>query len=132
MTADYTEPDLFAAALRGAAARTGPFRLAVLWVHAEGRPHAYSAVADTLSDDALVAEVLGSRAAAPTAPPPRAPEALSRKRHRSVILGFTGQAPDTRWLGHKEISEGVLAALRDPLDRRLHVVGRVRPWEDRP
>ncbi|MFD9574146.1 hypothetical protein ACFWBI_30490 [Streptomyces sp. NPDC059982] len=57
---------------------------------------------------------------------------LSRTRHRSVILGFTGHGSDTRWLNHEEISEGVLAALRSPQDGGLHVVGRVRPWEDRP
>lgn len=132
VSADYTEPIRFAAALRDTAARTGPFRQAVLWVHAEGRPHAYAAVADTLTDNALVVEVLGSSAAAPTAPAPRPPKALSRTRHRSVILGFTGHGSDTRWLGHEEISEGVLTALRSPEDSGLHVVGRVRPWEDRP
>ncbi|MFD9574541.1 hypothetical protein ACFWBI_32560 [Streptomyces sp. NPDC059982] len=132
VSADYTEPIRFAAALRDAAARTGPFRQAILWIHAGGRPHAYAAVADTLTDDALVVDVLGSRAAAPTGPPPRPPTGLSRTRHRSVILGFTGHGSDTRWLNHEEISEGVLAALRSSQDGGLHVVGRVRPWEDRP
>ncbi|MFI5828404.1 hypothetical protein ACIA6C_14190 [Streptomyces sp. NPDC051578] len=132
VSGDYTEPVRFTEVLRDAAARTGPFGQAVLWVHAEGRPHAYAAVADTLADDALVVEVLGSRAAAPTAPAPRPPEALSRTRHRGVVLGFTGHGPNTRWLDHGEISAGVLAALRAPKDRGLHVIGRVRPWEDRP
>ncbi|MER5776801.1 hypothetical protein ABT144_21380 [Streptomyces sp. NPDC002039] len=132
VNADYTEPIQFAAALRAAAARTGPFQQAILWIHAEGRPHAYAAVADTLATNPLVVEVLGSRAAAPATPAPRPPKALSRTRHRSVILGFTGPGSDTRWLAHEEISEGVLAALRSPQDSGLHVVGRVRPWEDRP
>ncbi|ATZ29678.1 hypothetical protein ACFZBM_38250 [Streptomyces lavendulae] len=131
--ADYTEPERFARTLRRAAARTGPFRQAVLWVHAEGRPHAYAAVADTLAQDASVIEVVGSGALAPTAPPPRPPEAFDRRtRHRTVVLGFTGDGPHTRWLDHGEIGTGVLAALRAPEGDRLRVVGRVRPWEDRP
>lgn len=132
VSADYTEPARFARALRRTAARTGPFRQAVLWVHAQGRPHAYAAVADTLAQDASVIEVVGSGALAPTAPPPRPPEALGRTRHRVVVLGFTGTGPHTRWLDHGEISEGVLAALRAPEDDRPRVVGRVRPWEHRP
>ncbi|MFJ8211226.1 hypothetical protein [Streptomyces sp. NPDC096033] len=132
VSADYTEPVRFADALRGAAARTGRFRLAVLWVHAGGRPHAYAAVADTLAD-ATVVEVLGSGAAAPSAPVPRPPDALERTRHRPVVLGFTGPGRDTRWLSHEEIGDGVSAALRARRgDEPYTVVGRVRPWEDRP
>lgn len=133
VSADYTEPERFARMLRRAAARTGPFRQAVLWVHAEGRTHAYAAVADTLARDASVIEVLGSGALAPAAPAPRPPEAFGpRTRHRTVVLGFTGDGPQTRWLDHGEIGTGVLAALRAPEGDRLRVVGRVRPWEDRP
>ncbi|GLX40788.1 Rossmann-fold NAD(P)-binding domain-containing protein [Streptomyces lavendulae] len=133
VSADYTEPERFARTLRRAAARTGPFRQAVLWVHAEGRPHAYAAVADTLTQDASVIEVVGSGALAPTAPAPRPPEAFGPHiRHRTVVLGFTGDGPHTRWLDHGEIGTGVLAALRAPEGDRLRVVGRVRPWEDRP
>ncbi|RPF25553.1 hypothetical protein EDD96_7075 [Streptomyces sp. Ag109_G2-6] len=133
VSADYTDPLGFAAALRRVAARTGPFRQAVLWVHAHGRPHAYAAVAAALADGASVLEVLGSAAAAPTAPAPRPPEALGRARHRAVVLGFTGPGAHTRWLDHGEISGGVLAALRTPQsDDGPYVVGRVRPWEDRP
>ncbi|MEU3404579.1 hypothetical protein ABZ766_11600 [Streptomyces sp. NPDC006670] len=132
VAADYTEPLRFAAALRRVAARTGPFRQAVLWVHAHGRPHAYAAVAATLAQGASVFDVLGSGAAAPTAPAPRRPEALGRARYHPVVLGFTGQGAHTRWLNHGEISGGVLAALRAPAGAGPYVVGRVRPWEDRP
>ncbi|MFF2193520.1 hypothetical protein [Streptomyces sp. NPDC058157] len=132
VAADYTRPLPFAAALRRVAARTGPFRQAVLWVHAHGRPHAYAAVADTLAEGASVLEVLGSGAAAPTAPAPSRPGALVRARYHAVVLGFTGREPHTRWLDHGEISAGVLAALRAPAGDGPYVVGRVRPWEDRP
>ncbi|MFG2668268.1 hypothetical protein ACGFY6_29040 [Streptomyces sp. NPDC048387] len=136
VSADYTEPVPFAEALRRTVARTGPFRQAVLWVHAQGRPQAYAAVAGTLADDALVIEVLGSGAAAPSAPEPHPPEPLGRFAYRSVVLGWQGAGPNTRWLDHAEISSGVLAALRASRDGRPdagpHVVGRVRPWTDRP
>ncbi|MEU3315390.1 hypothetical protein AB0940_21490 [Streptomyces sp. NPDC006656] len=108
-------------------------------MHAQGRPQACAAVSGTLADDALVVEVLGSGAAAPStpsAPEPHPPEPLGRFAYRSVVLGWQGAGPNTRWLDHAEISSGVLAALRASRDGRPdagpHVVGRLRPWTDRP
>lgn len=130
VSADYADARRFAETLGQVVARTGPFHLALLWVHTESRRHAYTAVA--LARGALVVEVLGSGAAAPTARPPRPPRALRHVRHRAVVLGFTGEGPRTRRLDHGRISDGVLAALRAPEGEHLHLVGRVRPWEHRP
>ncbi|MFF4329104.1 hypothetical protein ACFYZT_21680 [Streptomyces sp. NPDC001591] len=102
VSADYTEPVPFAETLRRTVARTGPFRQVVLWVHAQGRPQAYAAVAGTLADDAQVVEVLGSGAAAPSAPQLHPPGALGRFAYRSVVLGWQGAGPNTRWLDRRD------------------------------
>ncbi|MEU1476216.1 hypothetical protein [Streptomyces sp. NPDC005760] len=128
---DYTDPAALKDALFKAVRDTGRFRLAVLWVHTPAQASAYGVIAQALTDDALVVEVLGSAAAAPSAPPATAPAPFHGHRYRRVVLGFAdGDDGTTRWLSHREISEGVTAALRTPED--LRIIGRVRPWTDRP
>ncbi|MFF0739618.1 hypothetical protein ACFYVL_04375 [Streptomyces sp. NPDC004111] len=149
-------------ALRGAARPTGPFGLAVLWVRTPHRPDVHRAVAGVLAADARVVEVVGSAAADPAGPAPETPEPFRNRPYRRVVLGFTDRdrsgpgagsgAGGTRWLTHREICEGVLAALRGPegpctAGRKpdapcaghepfgsceTYLVGRVRPWSDRP
>lgn len=49
---------------------------------------------------------------------------------RPIILGFVREGAHSRWLEHKEISSGVIAAMAE--DKTLHVIGETRPWKDRP
>jgi len=131
MPVDYTDPAALTDALRRTVRDTGRFRLAVLWVHTPSQAAAYGVIAETLTDDALVVEVLGSAAAAPSAPPATAPAPFRGHRYRRVVLGFAdGGDGTTRWLSHREISKGVTTAVRTPGDFRI--IGRIRPWSDRP
>ncbi|WP_375388078.1 hypothetical protein [uncultured Amnibacterium sp.] len=69
-----------------------------------------------------------SAASAPDADPAwaRAAEAVGAVR---VLLGWAGPDGGARWHTPEEIAPAVLAALADGAPR---VVGRVRPWSDRP
>jgi nucleoside-diphosphate-sugar epimerase len=46
-----------------------------------------------------------------------------------LVLGWHGAGVDARWHGPDEVSRAALQALDDGIER---VVGRVRPWRDRP
>lgn len=128
--ADYTDPGGLEEALRRAVRETGPFGVAVLWVRTAARQAAHEAVGRVLAPGALVVDIMGSAAADPSRAPEPVPGPFRAHPYRQVILGFTDDAAGTRWLDHAEICQGVLAAARAP--ERTHVVGRVRPWSDRP
>lgn len=48
----------------------------------------------------------------------------------AAAFGGRGEKPTERWLTHREISQGILDALRG--DVMTHTVGRTRPWKERP
>ncbi|MFJ4922210.1 hypothetical protein [Streptomyces sp. NPDC088725] len=139
LPADYSDPGGFRSALEQAVGEVGRFQLAVLWVHTPSRDDALPVVAGALTEDAVVVDVRGSVVADPTRNKPLPPSALaaSPRDYRPVVLGFTDGPAGPRWLTHHEISDGVLSAARAPAasaapDEHGWVVGRVRPWHDRP
>lgn len=134
VVADYAEPDDLRVKLRRLSEERGQFGLAVRWVHPPHRDSVHSVLAEVLPAHAAVLDVLGSGAADParsaeSEEPPEVLRSLSL-RYGRVVLGFADGPAGTRWLTHDEISAGVLTAVRD--FRETSVVGRVRPWSDRP
>ncbi len=117
---DYHDAAALAQALRRAVGHYGPIQLAVCWIHSSA-PEALQ----------TVAAELGSAAADPTRlPRPALDELPPTVSYRQVILGFQIEGNRSRWLTHREISQGVLQAIED--DAEYRVVGVVRPWEMRP
>lgn len=56
--------------------------------------------------------------------------ALPGVTYHRIVLGWEGPAAQPRWLTNDEIAQGVLAAIAG---RRYDcVIGRVRPWSERP
>ncbi len=137
---DYTDDIMLHAALVGAAARLGPYRRAVVWVHMGEAPNAPGIIADAL--ESLNAgqgasvdyfHVLSSRNARPDkATAERLGALRSRKgiKYRTILLGFKLENDTSRWLTDEEISGGVLRAMAERHDN--FVVGAIEPWEKRP
>ncbi|MFF8695125.1 hypothetical protein ACF08W_23280 [Streptomyces sp. NPDC015144] len=140
LATDYTDTRGFRSALERARDELGPFRTVVLWIRTPSRDTALPVVADVLAAGAVVVDVRGSAAAAPGRARPLPPPDLAGCDHRPVVLGFADGPDGTRWLTHQEIADGVLAAARAPApaatsatdDAPARVIGRVRPWHDRP
>ena len=120
MQADWSEPDLLAA--RAGRALGGPADLLVAWVHLTDRVRVLRAVEPLLAPGAPVVEVLSSEAGNPD-------PVLDDHPTQQVVLGFVNHLGGrTRWLTHREISDGVLAAVRRALAGRsptVHQVGEV-------
>ncbi|WCH45748.1 short-chain dehydrogenase [Lysinibacillus sp. OF-1] len=55
---------------------------------------------------------------------------LEITHYRQVQLGFIMENGQSRWLTHKEISQGVIDAIQ--YDRSINIVGTLQPWEQRP
>lgn len=121
---DWSDPlDL---ADRAGRALGGPADLLVAWVHEAHRVPVLKAVAPLLAPGAAVVEVHGSDAAnrAGGIPEPVLPDHPTQQ----VVLGFVPIGRTTRWLNHKEISAGVLAAVRRALAGKppaVHQVGEL-------
>lgn len=122
-----------AQALRRAVGHYGPIQLAVCWIHSSA-PEALQTVAAELGrsgEPCRLFHVRGSAAADPTRlPRPALDELPPTVSYRQVILGFQIEGNRSRWLTHREISQGVLQAIED--DAEYRAVGVVRPWEMRP
>jgi NAD(P)-dependent dehydrogenase (short-subunit alcohol dehydrogenase family) len=124
--ADWTDPTALAAG--AAEALGGPADLLVAWVHQEVRDAVLQAVAPLLAPAAPVVEVHGSASANPFGGRPDA--VLFGHSTQQVLLGYVQLAGRTRWLTHREISAGVLDAVRRALEGRpsaVHQVGDFRP-----
>jgi NAD(P)-dependent dehydrogenase (short-subunit alcohol dehydrogenase family) len=107
--------------------------LLIAWVHSPYRPRVLAAVEPHLAANAPVVEVIGSSSRDPLTNRPD-PVLEGRTTHQ-VVLGWQPTAQGSRWLSNAEISDGVFAAVSLALDgdtARLHEVGTVRPWSDRP
>ena len=136
---DHRRTDALRSAVRDAIEAHGPASLILAWVHADSpaAPLALAREAAEASDLVRFVHVLGSAAGDPEADLETLAtpfHAVPGLQYQQVVLGFEaeGVGPDrrSRWLRDAEISSGVLAAIasRSP----LHVVGRIRPWSDRP
>ena len=106
---DWSDPVELAE--RASRALGGPAELLVAWVHGEYRAGVMKAVAPLLTPDAQVVEVHGSSAIDPQ---PTLPEHPTQQ----VVLGLVREGDSTRWLNHKEITDGVLAAVRRAVSGR--------------
>jgi len=57
-------------------------------------------------------------------------DALHGLSYHQIVLGFICNERGSRWLHHKEISDGTIQAVQSGVTR--HVVGVVEPWDARP
>ncbi|HEV3359178.1 MAG TPA: hypothetical protein VG247_20435 [Pseudonocardiaceae bacterium] len=128
--ADWSEPGSFAE--RADRALGGEADLLVAWVHDAYREDVLAAVTPLLARGAVVVEVRGATAAAPHGGKPE--PSLPEHETQLVVLGFVRDGEGTRWLTHREISEGVLEAVRRALADRppeTHQIGEVNSYAGR-
>ncbi|HEY8003475.1 MAG TPA: hypothetical protein VIE16_04565 [Phenylobacterium sp.] len=130
---DYYDEAAFTAALDAA----GPIDLAVAWLHCLDIPAARRLAERVGTSGAAgrLFQVLGSATGDPARPDrlARAMDVavdLPRCRVRQVVLGFQVEGGRSRWLTDAEISNGLLAAVRE--DWTYSVVGLIAPWSSRP
>ncbi|WP_194840835.1 Rossmann-fold NAD(P)-binding domain-containing protein [Filobacillus milosensis] len=50
--------------------------------------------------------------------------------YHQVQLGFKIEDNHSRWLTHKEISNGVIEAIQS--GQNIHIIGQLEPWDQRP
>lgn len=50
--------------------------------------------------------------------------------YRQIQLGFVIEGAHSRWLTNKEISDGVIDAIKKA--NKIQTIGQIDPWEKRP
>ena len=119
--ADWAAPASFAE--RAERALGGRADLLVAWVHDAYREAVLAAITPLLKLEAAVVEVRGSAAAQPHVGEPE--PSLPTHDTQLVVLGFVRDGDSTRWLTHREISEGVLDAVRRAMAGRPPAIDQI-------
>ncbi|MEO0336426.1 MAG: short-chain dehydrogenase [Pseudomonadota bacterium] len=135
--ADYSQWQPTKTGIESAVQFHGPIDLIVSWVHSSA-PDTPIQVAKLLVEHQKPVDffdVLGSAFSNPADP-----SRLSLRKakfssieglgYHSVVLGFAAEATGSRWLTHKEISDGVFEAIQ--LKQQNFTVGQTEPWGERP
>lgn len=131
-TADWRDTDAFLQCLDRIARRHPPVTRAVLWMHGRDEP-LRARIVRLIAPGGTLVEVLGSAAARPGAFGAvrlKQMRRLPHIRYRQVLLGFTLDNGQGRWLSHSTICAGVMDALAS--DDPVTVAGQVEPWDLRP
>ncbi|MFD9738875.1 hypothetical protein [Umezawaea sp. NPDC059074] len=127
IAADWARPTELADRVR--AAVDGPVDLLVAWVHSTYRDPVLRAVAPLLAPQAPVVEVHDSGAVHRVHGLPE--PVLDGHPTQQVVLGHLKHGAGTRWLSHRETSDGVLAAVHRALEGKppsTYQVGDVDTW----
>jgi NAD(P)-dependent dehydrogenase (short-subunit alcohol dehydrogenase family) len=127
IAADWARPDELADRVR--ATIDGPVELLVAWVHSTYRDPVLRAVAPLLAPHAPVVEVHDSGAVHRVHG--LLEPVIDGHPTQQVVLGHVRHGAGTRWLSHKETSDGVLAAVHRALEGKppsAHQVGEVGVW----
>lgn len=124
---DYCNIALLKEKLEETIAHNGPIELVIAWIHSYVET-VLESIASEISGIWKLFHVLGSSANL---------NEIKDKIHlldiihyRQVQLGFIMENGQSRWLTHKEISQGVIDAIQH--DRSINIVGTLQPWEQRP
>ncbi len=135
LAVDYRHTDTLQTAMKGAIAEQGAIDRAVCWIHgsAPDAPDAVAAVLDQQAIPVQYVHVLGSAGADPDNWQDGETAAFSQYENLSyqrVVLGFVAMGNGSRWLTHREISDGVIGAIQSR--DAVTIVGQIRPWAMRP
>lgn len=109
----------------------GEIKLVVAWIHSIGKntlPIIAEVISKNSKDKWRLFHVLGSSTDLKKAV--RDVEIPAGCHYRQIQLGFVIENNFSRWLTHKEISDGIIECIQK--DVPLHIIGTVEPWELRP
>lgn len=128
---DYTDSELLKSKLAQTIKEWGPIECAICWIHSTA-PQAPYIVAEHLKKDSPFFHLFGSAFADPSKDPQAVIQSFSIYpiQYHPIVLGFILEENTSRWLTHKEISQGVLKAFNAP--QAINIIGTVNPWSARP
>ncbi|MFD1851293.1 short-chain dehydrogenase [Oceanobacillus bengalensis] len=125
---DYTNEEALKEKVHATLKQNGDIEMVVAWIHSIGE-NALQIIANEVSKTNSSWElfhVLGSNSDL---------DELKRKApvpvgYYQVQLGFVNEGSRSRWLTNKEISDGVIKAMK--LRKNVTTIGQVKPRENRP
>lgn len=102
--------------------------LALLWVHATGREFSEEVKHFLFSHyrRSVVYQLIGSAEEDPNTLREPVWRESYPERYREIILGYRKDGNTSRWLTHREISQGTLRAIGS--DQSRYTIGTTAPW----
>ncbi|GLB58721.1 SDR family NAD(P)-dependent oxidoreductase [Cytobacillus sp. NCCP-133] len=125
---DYNSSDTFAKEMKEAIRKQGNVSLCVCWMRSDA-VNSFEWLISYLAESNRTVqfyEVKGSRASREIF----TSSTINNLKWNRVILGFKRENGLSRWLTDKEISEGVMNAIKK--GKELYITGEVEPWDQRP
>lgn len=132
---DYSDYGQLQRKLQNAISIYGPIENAVCWIHSDA-PEAPQIIAEILNESNIPVRyfhVLGCEHADPAIVTEDYVQTLNRFKnilYKQIILGFTIEDDNSRWLTNTEIGNGVIDAIKKDAD--LFVIGKTEPVDKRP
>ncbi|MCT2534803.1 short-chain dehydrogenase [Aquibacillus koreensis] len=127
---DYTDGEKLQEQIHYTVEKNGSIDIVVAWIHSVAE-HALSVIINEVSqkqDEWELFHILGSSSD------------LDRIKQKASVpenclyyqiqLGFVNDGSHSRWLTNAEISAGVMEGIKKK--ERVHTVGQLEPWENRP
>ena len=132
---DYSDNEFFKEKLQNSINTFGEFETVVSWIHsyAESSHKIIAGITGNGNVFCKYYQVKGSADQDPLNISVNTEESFKKYEnisYRKIILGFVKEENNSRWLTDTEISSGVIDAVN--YDKKLHVVGTIEPWKDRP
>ena len=132
---DYSDNEFFKEKLQNSINTFGEFETVVSWIHsyAESSHKIIAGITGNGNAFCNYYHVTGSADQDPLNISVNTEESFKKYEnisYRKIILGFVKEENNSRWLTDTEISSGVIDAVN--YDKKLHVVGTIEPWKDRP
>ncbi|QQK75567.1 short-chain dehydrogenase [Salicibibacter cibarius] len=130
VTLDYKDNEALRHFMRQTIQTYGPIDLVVSWIHSVA-PDAIPIILDELTHQEHQWRFVHIKGSSHDLSSILAEIPVPRNcRYCDVQLGFKVEANVSRWLTHKEISNGVISAIH--YDKKKTVVGILYPWSKRP
>lgn len=125
---DYYNTDTFAGRIQEAIRERGSVNLCICWMRSDAE-ESFEWLKSWLAkseNPVQLYEVKGSHASREGFKS----EQINILKWNRIILGFRMEKGRSRWLTDKEISEGVMNAVKK--GKELYITGDVEPWDQRP
>ncbi|GAB2569022.1 short-chain dehydrogenase [Dyella jejuensis] len=133
LAVDYRAGHAFSQALQARIDEAGVPDLVLAWIHDASIALRLAAQLAAYGQPLDFFHVLGSASASPNASLAQqrmAYDAMPALSYHQLVLGFVCEGPDSRWLDHDEIVQGVRHAIQ--AGDACQVIGVVEPWARRP
>ncbi|MFD2176145.1 hypothetical protein [Veronia pacifica] len=130
LSLNWDDKESFISTLRQHINVIGVPDMVVTWLHRSAFIGELSRLFVQTEREVIIYQVLGSSVTNPGKANDIADTVADGINYHQIVLGFTVESGQSRWLRNEEISAGVIAAIKR--NQQTYIVGQLEPWSLRP